>query len=108
MNRSCCRHGAGNVWCAPVQIIRRIFVQQLWAYDSRRSALDGGHMLRERALKLVLVLAGLVFLAGVYPLGLMFSRDPAVAMMMSIYVTLGIFLLLAAGNPAAHRSLILF
>lgn len=29
-------------------------------------------------------------------------------MMLSVYVTLGIFLLLAVRNPAAHRSLILF
>jgi hypothetical protein len=29
-------------------------------------------------------------------------------MMLSIYVTLGIFLLIAARNPSAHRSLIAF
>jgi len=29
-------------------------------------------------------------------------------MMLSIYVTLGVFLLLAARNPSAHRSLIAF
>jgi hypothetical protein len=29
-------------------------------------------------------------------------------MMLSLYVTLGIFLLLAARNPSAHRSLIAF
>ncbi|MFZ0900304.1 MAG: DUF6632 domain-containing protein [Candidatus Sulfotelmatobacter sp.] len=29
-------------------------------------------------------------------------------MMMSLYVTLGIFLLLAARNPSSHRSLIAF
>jgi hypothetical protein len=33
---------------------------------------------------------------------------PALAMMMSLYVTLGIFLLLASRNPSAHRSLIAF
>jgi succinate-acetate transporter protein len=37
-----------------------------------------------------------------------FSREPAVPMIMSIYVTLGIFLLLAVRNPAANRSLIAF
>lgn len=65
-------------------------------------------MRRERALKVVLVLVGLVFVAGVYPLILMAKQDPALAMMMSLYVTLGIFLLLAARNPAANRSLIAF
>jgi NADH:ubiquinone oxidoreductase subunit 5 (subunit L)/multisubunit Na+/H+ antiporter MnhA subunit len=52
-------------------------------------------MRRDRALKVVLVVVGLVFMAGIIPLAMFFSRDPAVAMIMSIYVTLGIFLLLA-------------
>jgi len=65
-------------------------------------------MVRERALKVVLVLVGLIFTAGVYPLTMFFSREPALAMMLSLYVTLGIFLLLAARNPSAHRSLIAF
>ena len=65
-------------------------------------------MRRERALKLVLVLVGLLFLALVYPLLMFVRQEPALAMMLSLYVTLGIFLLLAAGNPSANRSLIAF
>ncbi|SRR6266404_7620804 len=65
-------------------------------------------MRRERALKIVLVLVGLIFTAAVYPLTMFLSREPALAMMLSLYVTLGIFLLLAARNPSAHRSLIAF
>jgi len=65
-------------------------------------------MIQERALKVILVLVGLIFLAGVYPLTMFFGRDPALAMMLSLYVTLGIFLLLAARNPSANRSLIAF
>src|SRR6201988_2256251 len=65
-------------------------------------------MNRERALKVVLVVVGLLFCAGVYPLILMAKQDPALAMMMSLYVTLGIFLLIASRNPSAHRSLIAF
>jgi hypothetical protein len=65
-------------------------------------------MKRERALKIVLVLVGLLFCAAVYPLMLMAKQDPALAMMMSLYVTLGVFLLLASRNPSAHRSLIAF
>lgn len=63
---------------------------------------------RERALKVVLVIVGLLFSALVYPGILFFSRQPALAMMLSLYVTLGIFLLLASRNPAANRSLIAF
>jgi hypothetical protein len=65
-------------------------------------------MSRERALKVVLVVVGLLFCAAVYPLILMVKQDPALAMMMSLYATLGIFLLLASRNPSAHRSLIAF
>ena len=65
-------------------------------------------MRRERALKVVLVLVGLLFTAMVYPLVLFVKQEPALAMHMSLYVTLGIFLLLAARNPSANRSLIAF
>ena len=69
-------------------------------------------MWRERALKVVLVLVGLVFSAGVYPVTeslwhqnqSMYTFD----MMLSPYVALGIFLLLAVRNPSANRSLIAF
>ena len=40
-------------------------------------------MIRERALKVVLVLVGLIFTAAVYPLTMFFSREPALAMMLS-------------------------
>ncbi len=65
-------------------------------------------MRRERALQVVLVAVGLIFLAGSYPLLMFFWRDPGVAMIMSIYVTMGIFLLLSVSNPAANRTLIAF
>jgi tryptophan-rich sensory protein len=65
-------------------------------------------MVRERALRVVLILIGLLFTAGVYPMLVFFSREPALAMMLSLYVTLGILLLLAARNPSANRSLIAF
>jgi hypothetical protein len=69
-------------------------------------------MRRERALKVVLVLVGLVFSAGVFPVReslwhqnqSMYTFD----MMLSLYVALGIFLLIAARNPSANRSLIAF
>ena len=65
-------------------------------------------MWKERALKIVLVLVGLLFSAGVYPLIIMLRQEPALAMMMSLYATLGVFLLLASRNPSANRSLISF
>jgi len=69
-------------------------------------------MWRGRVLKVVLVLVGLLFLAGVYPLiGSLLhpaDSDTGDTMMLSLYVALGIFLLIAVRNPAAHRSLIAF
>src|SRR5579863_2180482 len=65
-------------------------------------------MKRELALKIVLGLFGLVFLALAYPLILFMRQDPGTSMMFSLYVTLGVFLLLAIRNPLANRSLIAF
>jgi hypothetical protein len=65
-------------------------------------------MLRERAIKIVLVIVGLLFIATVYPLLFLVRDEPTLQMMLSIYVTLGVFLLLASRNPSAHRSLIAF
>jgi hypothetical protein len=65
-------------------------------------------MWRERALKIVLALVGLLFLAGIYPLMMFARQEPALAMMLSLYVTLGIFLLMAVRDPSANRSLIAF
>src|SRR3989442_14308408 len=71
-------------------------------------------MNRERALKILLVLLGLFFVAGIYPLmtsvrsAWQANNEDATPMMLSLYVTLGVFVLLAARNPSANRSLIAF
>ena len=65
-------------------------------------------MNRERTLKVVLALVGLLFSALVYPLVIFARQEPALSMMFSVYVTLGIFLLLAVRNPLANSSLIAF
>jgi hypothetical protein len=65
-------------------------------------------MNRERALKVVLTLVGLLFSASVYPMVMFIRQEPALSMMLSVYATLGIFLLLAVRNPSANHSLIAF
>lgn len=69
-------------------------------------------MTREGALKLLLLAAGLLCLAGIYPLLMSLSdwrrSDDIVPMFLSLYVTLGVFLLIAARDPSRHRSLIAF
>jgi hypothetical protein len=65
-------------------------------------------MWRERTLKVVLVVVGLIFCALAYPSIVFVKQAPALAMQFSVYVTLGIFLLLASRKPPANRSLIAF
>jgi hypothetical protein len=80
-------------------------------------------MNRERSLKVVLVSVGLLFSAGILPMMIMVRsvlqphsesglplalKTADEAMMLSLYATLGIFLLLAARDPSAHRSVIAF
>ena len=68
--------------------------------------------MRERALKIVIVVVGLLFVAAIYPIVMYLWRPgnepPGDTMMLSLYFALGIFLLLAVRNPSAHRSLIAY
>jgi hypothetical protein len=67
-------------------------------------------------LRVALVSIGLIFILGIYPQTVLrpsgwswghgSSHYPA--MIIGIYATLGVFLLIAARNPLAHRSLIWF
>ena len=72
--------------------------------------------IRERYLKLALVVSGIAFLL-VYPLGIVWptgwvwhgGQGSYYSQMISgVYVVLGIFLIAAARNPAENRSLISF
>ena len=70
-------------------------------------------MNRERALKVVMLLVGPLFVAAIYPVAMSLwhpspSDDTGDTMMMSLYFTLGVFLLVATRKPSAHRSLIAF
>ena len=73
-------------------------------------------MARQGALRVVLVLVGLIFLLGVYPLGMVWpsgwqwgqGHSHYHLMIVGVYATLGVFLLIASKNPQAHASLIWF
>src|SRR3984957_7723516 len=65
-------------------------------------------MNRELALKIVLALVGLLFIALAYPMVIFIRQAPALSMQFSLYVTLGFFLLLAIRDPSASRSVIAF
>ena len=72
---------------------------------------------RIRFLRVALVLFGLIFLVGVYPLMMAWwptgwrwepNQPEYEQMILGIYATLGIFLIIASRNPLQHRSLIWF
>jgi hypothetical protein len=71
---------------------------------------------RLRYLRVVLVVVGLIFVFGIYTLGVVWPSGWAwgqghshyVMMILGVYATLGVFLLIASKNPAAHTSLIWF
>ena len=72
---------------------------------------------RLKFLRVALVLVGLVFLLGVYPLTIVWPSGWAwhhtgqsmyLQMILGIYATLGVFLLIASRDPLANRSLIWF
>jgi hypothetical protein len=65
-------------------------------------------MKRELALKIVLGVVGLLFIALGYPMVVFIRQEPALSMQFSLYVTLGVFLLLAIRKPSASRSVIAF
>jgi len=69
------------------------------------------------ALRAALVVVGIIFIVGVYPLTILWPSGWAwhmsghstyLQMILGIYATLGVFLLLAARNPLNHLSLIWF
>lgn len=56
----------------------------------------------------MLAVVGLLFIALGFPMVVFIRQEPALSMQISLYVTLGVFLLLALRNPSASRSVIAF
>ena len=72
---------------------------------------------RLKFLRVALIVVGLIFLVGVYPLTIVWPAGWAwhptgqsmyLQMILGIYATLGVFLLIASRDPLANRSLIWF
>jgi len=71
---------------------------------------------RQSTLRIVLIVVGLVFIFGVYPLSRVWpsgwtwgtGHSHYLLMILGLYATLGVFLLFASQDPGAHRSLIWF
>lgn len=72
--------------------------------------------LREKMLRMALIVVGLAFTFAFYPLTLVWpagwtwgeGHSHYLMMIVGLYATLGVFLIIASRNPEAHRSLIWF
>jgi len=71
---------------------------------------------RTKYLRIALIVVGLIFIVGIYPLTIIWpsgwswntGQSDYLQMILGIYATLGVFLLIASRNPLAHLSLIWF
>jgi len=72
---------------------------------------------RIKYLRVALLLVGLTFTFGIWSLGIIWpsgwvwhegGRSEYLEMILGIYATLGVFLMIAARDPLAHKSLIWF
>jgi hypothetical protein len=67
-------------------------------------------------LRIALIVVGLIFIFGIYPLGIVWpsgwtwghGHSHYLLMIVGVYATLGVFLLIASRNPQANSSLIWF
>jgi hypothetical protein len=71
---------------------------------------------RLQYLRIALMLVGVIFIVGIYPLTIIWpsgwswhtGQSDYLQMILGIYATLGVFLIIASKDPLAHRSLIWF
>src|SRR5215470_5377996 len=71
---------------------------------------------RTKYLRVALLLVGVIFIVGIYPLTIIWpsgwswhpGQSDYLQMILGLYATLGVFLLIASRKPMAHLSLIWF
>jgi hypothetical protein len=71
---------------------------------------------RVKYLRIALLVVGVIFIVGIYPLTILWpsgwswnaGQSEYLQMILGIYATLGVFLVIASRNPLAHKSLIWF
>ena len=69
-----------------------------------------------KILRVALLVVGLIFIFGIYPLTIVWpsgwswhpGQSDYLQMILGIYATLGVFLIIASRDPLSHRSLIWF
>ena len=87
---------------------------QLRSLDTRSK--DMAEANETKYLRIALLLVGLIFLLGIYPLTILWpsgwswhnGQSHYLQMILGVYATLGVFLLIASRRPLEHLSLIWF
>jgi len=67
-------------------------------------------------LRIALTVTGLLFIFGIYPLGIVWpsgwtwghGHSHYLTMIIGVYATLGVFLIVAARDPGTHKSIVWF
>ena len=100
------------------EVMERDGSEATYAWEALNMS-DGNRL---RYLRVVLTVVGLIFIVGIYTLGIVwpsgwvwgetgprsFVPSHYLMMIVGVYATLGVFLIIASKNPAAHTSLIWF
>jgi small multidrug resistance family-3 protein len=100
-------------WLSSSSAHKRQFLKCATSDDPKEKTMTEAD--RIKYLRIALVVVGLTFTFGLWPLTIVWpsgwswhaeGRSYYLEMILAIYATLGVFLILAARNPLAHRSLI--
>jgi len=98
------------------QVVFRGGQRDAVASEERQGERRGAELSGTRYLRLALVAVGVIFIAGIYPLTIVWpsgwswhtGHSDYLQMILGLYATLGVFLLIASRRPLEHLSLIRF
>lgn len=101
----------------PEKLLEEVFTREPQSHSNLSQGASMNEANRTKYLRVALLLVGLTFIAGIYLLTMVWPSGWAwhhggqslyLQMILGVYATLGVFLLIARRNPAAHLSLIWF
>jgi len=97
--------------------IKEVVAREPQSYPLASTATSVAEPIRIKYLRVALRLVGLIFIFGIYTLGIVWPSgwvwhtghtSHYLQMILGVYATLGVFLLIASRRPLAHLSLIWF
>ena len=97
--------------------IKEVVAREPQSYPLASTVTSAAEPIRIKYLRVALRLVGLIFIFGIYTLGIVWPSgwvwhtghtSHYLQMILGVYATLGVFLLIASRRPLAHLSLIWF